>query len=215
MGKVTDSLLSGTRGRTGRIVVTNIQGNEISRMRPRRGNRNLTPKQILVTQRFNDAIQFIQGYKNIAKNYYGKRNGLKSAYNMALGNLIKSMPLDTVNLTYQMNYDAIQFTRGNLPEPQPIGWQSDQPLTIAIAWQNNAIVPEQELDTLCVMISEDGVEKPTTTIIQTQAIRAEEETTIEVLPRYQGKTLHVWITFINPTQMVASNSVYLGTIDVA
>ena len=48
MGKITDSLLSGTRGRTGRIVVSNIEGHEISRMRPRKSNRISTPKQQVI-----------------------------------------------------------------------------------------------------------------------------------------------------------------------
>lgn len=61
MGKITDSLLSGTRGRTGRIVVSNIEGNEISRMRPRKTNRIPTPKQQVIKNRFNFAVQFIQG----------------------------------------------------------------------------------------------------------------------------------------------------------
>jgi len=35
MGKVTDSVLGGTKGRTGRIVIANVFGKEISKMRPR------------------------------------------------------------------------------------------------------------------------------------------------------------------------------------
>lgn len=36
MGKLYDSLLSGTSGRTGRIVVANVFGNEITRIRPKK-----------------------------------------------------------------------------------------------------------------------------------------------------------------------------------
>ena len=67
MGKITDSLLSGTRGRTGRIVVSNIEGNEISRVRPRKSNRIATPKQQVIINRFNFAVQMMKGYKTLAK----------------------------------------------------------------------------------------------------------------------------------------------------
>lgn len=35
MGKVIDSIISGTSGRTGRIVIANVNGYEISRIRPK------------------------------------------------------------------------------------------------------------------------------------------------------------------------------------
>ena len=44
MGKIYDSLLSGSSGRTGRVVIANINGHEISRIRPRK--RTKTPTEI-------------------------------------------------------------------------------------------------------------------------------------------------------------------------
>ncbi|MGV0919310.1 hypothetical protein ACTS94_02810 [Empedobacter falsenii] len=57
--------MSGTRGRKGRIIVSNVDGVQISCMRPRKANRIATPKQQLVKDRFNFASRFIQGYKTM------------------------------------------------------------------------------------------------------------------------------------------------------
>lgn len=214
MGKVTDSLLSGTRGRTGRIVVSNIQGNEISRVRPIKRSRPLTPKQQLVTARFNAAIQFIQGYKTLVKSYYGKRKGLKSPYNIAMSNLIKAMPLDTENLLFTINYQSIMFTKGNLPEPQVTAFSSVAPLTIELNWNNNALTQEQANDQLYVMLTEVDSETNTTSVIQTMAKRSDESYEIELLPNYAGVDVHLWISFINPTLQDASNSISLGTLTI-
>ena len=39
MGKVTDSLISGSSGRTGRVVVANVNGIEILKIRPKKSSK--------------------------------------------------------------------------------------------------------------------------------------------------------------------------------
>ena len=51
MGKIYDSLLSGTSGRTGRIVVANMFGNEFTKIRPRKRTSAPSAKQLLIYQR--------------------------------------------------------------------------------------------------------------------------------------------------------------------
>lgn len=215
MGKVTDSLLSGTSGRTGRIVVSNVHGHEISRIRPKRGNRTTTPKQQLIKDRFMFAINFIQGYKQIVKEYYGKRNGLKSPYNMAMSNLLKAISLDVDNLTFNLNPTQVAFTKGTLLPPQPLGIASNNPNEFTINWDNNANTTEQEEDVLYIMLAEGTPQSLTTTVFQTAVTRAEETITVQLLPMYQGMELHVWISFVNPIEKIASNSTYIGTVTIS
>ncbi len=67
-----------------------------------------------------------------------KRAGLKSPYNQAMANLLQSMPCNMDTLTFSIDYDAIQFTKGNLLEPQPVNVIADDPLSVTITWTNNA-----------------------------------------------------------------------------
>ena len=90
MGKVYDSLLSGTSGRTGKIVVANMFGNEVSKIRPRRRTSAPTPKQQLIQQRMTLSAEFMQSYRGYACQHFGKRIGMKSCYNLAMTNLMSS-----------------------------------------------------------------------------------------------------------------------------
>ena len=214
MGKITDSLLSGTRGRTGRIVVSNIQGHEISRMRPRKTARTATPKQQLVKERFNFAVKFIQGYKTVVKEYYGKRVGLKSPYNVAMSNLLKSIKLDVTDLTFSVNHEEIMFTKGNLLEPQPSSITSDDPLTVNVNWMDNSTDTLDENDNLYVMYAEENQDKLLSTVVKTTALRKDESVAFQLLPKFQGVDLHIWVSFVNPILLEASNSIYLGLVTV-
>ncbi|MGV0980054.1 DUF6266 family protein [Empedobacter falsenii] len=214
MGKITDSLLSGTRGRTGRIVVSNIEGHEISRMRPRKSNRIPTPKQQIIKDRFNFAVQFIQGYKTLAKTYYGKRSGLKSPYNQAMANLLQSMPCNMDTLTFSIEYDAIQFTKGSLLEPQPVNVTADDPLSATITWSNNATELLDQNDTLVILYAEDGSTKAQSIVVQTTVKRSEESYVLQFLPKFQGTDIHIWMSFLSTIKQEASPSIYLGQITV-
>ncbi|VDH17452.1 Uncharacterised protein [Algoriella xinjiangensis] len=214
MGKITDSLLSGTRGRTGRIVVSNIEGHEISRMRPRKSNRISTPKQQVIKNRFNFAVQFIQGYKTLAKTYYGKRSGLKSPYNQAMSNLLQAISCDMDTLTFSIQYNNIQFTKGNLLEPQPLNVTADDPLSATITWTNNAIELADQNDVLIIMYAEDDSTKAQSTVVQTAVKRSEETYTLQFLPKYQGTDVHVWMSFLSVIKQDAAPSIYLGQVTV-
>ena len=214
MGKITDSLLSGTRGRTGRIVVSNIEGHEISRMRPRKSNRISTPKQQVIKNRFNFAVQFIQGYKTLAKTYYGKRSGLKSPYNQAMSNLLQAISCDMDTLTFSIQYNNIQFTKGNLLEPQPVNITADDPLSATITWVNNATELVDQNDVLIIMYAEDDSTKAQSTVVQTAVKRSEETYTLQFLPKYQGTDVHVWMSFLSVIKQDAAPSIYLGQVTV-
>lgn len=215
MGKVTDSLLAGTQGRTGRVVISNIQGHEISRARPRRRNRTSTPAQQLVKNRFNFAINLIQGYKEVAKQFYGKRAGLKSPYNMAMGNLLKAAPLDTENLMFTFRPELVEFTKGNLPQPQPIGLTSNNPLEVTINWQNNGFEPEHDNNTLYIMYAEGTPTQLKSAIHKANATRADETYTFLLPPNLQGAEIYCWISFVDSNSKEAAISAYLGTITVS
>ncbi len=88
MGKISDSLLGGTNGRTGRIVVANVYGNEITRIRPKKMSKKPTVKQELIQSRMRQSASFMESYKGYACKHYGVRIGMKSCYNLAMTNLM-------------------------------------------------------------------------------------------------------------------------------
>lgn len=60
MGKLYNSLLSVISGRTGRIVVANVYGNEITRIRSKKRTSPPSAKQLLVQNPMKRCAEFMQ-----------------------------------------------------------------------------------------------------------------------------------------------------------
>ena len=214
MGRITDSIISGTTGRTGRIVVANINGIEISRIRPKKTTKPPSAKQNLVKKRFNQSVIFIQSYKEYAKAFYGTRVKLRSSYNQAMSNIINALELDMDNLTIIPHYNKIQFSKGIGIKPIPTAISSPTTLKILIDWENNAPNSDAENDYLVILLAEDQELENETIFLETTAQRKDLSYEFSVLPRYQNKEMHVWIAFVNEDNLFASNSTYIGTVTV-
>lgn len=76
MSKLNDSLLLGSSGRTGRLVVANVNGTEILRVRARKSTKPVSPKQELIWTRMKTYYAFLESYKNYASAFFGVRVGL-------------------------------------------------------------------------------------------------------------------------------------------
>lgn len=210
MSKLTDSLLSGSRGRIGRLVVANVYGTEILKSRPRKRTGNPTAKQVLVQNRMKQCGDFISGYRNFAKMYYGKRQGLKSCFNLAMTNLMNSHVLQYGTMTIVPNYPAIEFARGELLGVTPIGLSSPAAATLKADWADNSAGDAlRATDQIQLLYLSEGEAK--TVLIQNVAPRSAATCTV-TLPAYlSGKTLHVWLTFLSADGLTVSTSSYLGS----
>ena len=211
MGKLNDSLLSGSSGRTGRLVVANVSGTEILRARPRKRTGQATPKQLLVQNRMTQAYNFVSAYSAFAKDYFGKRVGMRSRFNQAMTNVLAAFKLDFLTLTIVPVYSEIEFARGSLLAANPTALTATVAGNFTIDWFNNAAGnPEREIDELQVLYYAVDEKKPI--FLENAGLRADGTIDIPVAPTLQGKTLHVWIAFRSTVLMEASTSAYVGTV---
>lgn len=211
MGKLYDSLLSGTSGRTGRIVVANVYGHEFTKIRPRKRTSPPTIKQKLIQDRMKDCATFMQSYRGYACNYFGNRIGMKSSYNLAMTNLMNNFNIDFVASTVTVNYPGILFSKGSLLSPVSNPLALPTATTLEVSWQDNSgINVERQQDQAQILIAaEDDIN---TTFIENAAVRMDASYTVNLPVHLQGKTLHVWMAFKNQDETNASNSLYLGSI---
>jgi hypothetical protein len=211
MGKVYDSLLSGTSGRTGKIVVANMFGNEVSKIRPRRRTSAPTPKQQLIQQRMTLSAEFMQSYRGYACQHFGKRIGMKSCYNLAMTNLMSSFVIDHVAGTITPQYPAISFSRGTLLAAVPLTLALPTPETLTVTWQDNSAGdPDRVSDWVQVLIA--AKDEPLTSFVENAAQRNTGTYTANLPAQMVGKDLHVWLAFRDIAGELVSNSVYAGTI---
>jgi len=212
MGKVRDSIISGTSGRTGRVVIANVNGYEISRIRPKKTSKPPSPKQMLIKDRFNKSVIFMQSYKEYAKQFFGVKVGLRSTYNSAMSNIMKALECDMDNLQIIPHYNQISFSKGNGLDPYPTAISSPNPLSLQIDWENNGTGTVSEEDFLVVLLAEDQELNSNTLFFQTTTTRLDQTHQITLLPRYGNKEMHVWIAFLEQNNAFASNSIYIGQI---
>ena len=214
MGKVTDSILGGTRGRTGRVVIANVFGTEISRIRPKKSEKPATPKQALVQERMRLSALFISGYKSFAIKYFGERSGLKSRYNLAMTNILNAYQIDFVGLTIERMFENIIFSKGDLPEVPLNNFTSAAAATFTVTWEDNSDGTDAlATDEICLLYCAAGNNKPK--LLRNIATRIDGTVTVNLLPKFVGKTVHVWLGLINVEGTRVSISEYVGNVVVS
>lgn len=210
MGKLYDSLLSGTSGRTGRIVVANVYGNEITRIRPKRRSAQPTSKQLLIQNRMKRCAEFMQSYKGYACKHFGIRSGMRSCYNLAMTNLMENFGIDYAAGTITPDYPKLFFSRGNLAAPVPLSPKLSGD-SLDIIWQDNSGGDqERQSDLAQVLIAAEG--ETFTFFVENAAIRSQGSYTANLPFSFQGKVLHVWLAFRSEDGASVSNSQYAGSI---
>ncbi|WP_038331104.1 DUF6266 family protein [Empedobacter falsenii] len=211
MGKINDSLLSGTSGRTGRIVVANVFGNEISKIRPRKRSKKPSLKQQMIQQRMKKCAEFMASYRSFACNHFGRRVGMTSCYNLAMTNLLENFVINHANQSFNINYPAISFARGNLLGIIGVTFNMPSTDSLEINWQNNAgSITERENDWLQVLF---GVEDQSNTIfLENVAMRSSETYTAIIPPIENGNTVHVWLSFRSEDNSDVSTTFYAGSL---
>lgn len=214
MGKLNDSLLSGSSGRTGRLVVANVAGTEILRVRPRKKTKEPSAKQLLIQERMKKCYDFILPYKAYASLYFGYRQGMRSSYNQAITNLLNSFKIDFNLMTIIPDFPEIQFSNGSLLAPIPTDIRSDNPAEITVEWYNNAAGnPDRLTDKLQLLYYDSTQKSPV--FLGNMAERTDTQITVNVPPYLTGKELQVWIAFLSEDGMQASVSSYAGSVLVS
>lgn len=213
MGKLSDSLLSGSNGRTGRLVVANVLGIEVIRMRPRRRTNQPSDKQSLIQQRMKKCLDFIGGYSAFACKHFGYRVGLRSCYNLAMNNLLLAFKVDYTSMTITPTYSEIAFSKGALLQPLPTGLSASTVGTFDIEWYNNAPAGSiRENDDLQVLFLQDNAITPI--LMENMAKRIDTTVSIPIPVYLQGQKIHVWIAFRAADTPEVANSIYVGEIQL-
>lgn len=211
MGKIYDSLLAGTSERTGRIVVANVYGNEISRIRPRKHTSTPSAKQELIRLRMKECALFISSYRGYACSYFGNRVGLKSCYVQALTNLLENFVIDYAAASITINYARIMFSKGNLLAPVMNAISLPAANTLSVSWNDNSAGdPDRENDLVQILVAAIG--SSNTLFIENAATRSEASCSITLPENMQGVILHVWLVFRSQDGETASNPLYMGSL---
>ncbi|SHJ88764.1 DUF6266 family protein [Epilithonimonas mollis] len=214
MGKVTDSILGGTTGRTGRVVIANVFGTEISRIRPKKNDKPATPKQALVKERMRLAALFISSYKAFASQYFGERSGLRSRYNQAMTNIMNAYHIDFTTFSIDRANEEIIFSKGDLPEVTLSSLISTTASTFTVTWEDNSDGTDAlATDEVYILYCAEDENRPK--LLRHIATRTDGATTVTLLNKYTGKTIHVWLCLVKADGTKVSISDYAGNVVIS
>ena len=214
MGKLNDSLLSGSSGRTGRLVVANVAGLEILKHRPRRRQATTNPRQLLIQQRMKVAYSFLTSYKHFATLYFGRKIGMRSQYNLAMANVLTAFKLDYTLMQIIPTYSEIAFARGTRHQAIATGLVSSAPNSFELQWMDNSGGnPLLQSDMAQILYAAEG--ENTSVFLGDIATRLETSYTASLTPDWSGKTVHVWLAFLAADGSAVSNSVYAGSVVIS
>lgn len=213
MGKIVDSPLEGTTGRTGRFVIANVGGVEIIRRRPKNTSKKISNKQQLIRDRFKNATNFMAAYNSYSSLYFGKPIKNKSRHSQASSNAMSSFLLDFNTNTWSIDNENLMFSKGKLLPAFPLQITSPNPGEIQITWTDNSEGDtERETDELQVLVAINQTTKGY--LFKNVAQRVTGVATLQVPLRFHNNEIVVWIAFANHNLGIASNSEYFGTINI-
>ena len=211
MGKLSDSLLSGSNGRTGRLVVANVAGTEILRVRPRKRTAPPTNKQVLVQTRMKRSYDFVSSYKVFAQSWFGNPVGMKSRFIQAMTNVLNAMKINFTTMTITFVYAEVEFAQGPLMPAVPVGLTAPAANSFTVEWFDNSEGDAaREADQLQLLYYAEDERK--SVFLSNAATRADATYTAAVAPNLSGKTVHVWIAFRGDLPLKVSNSSYVGSV---
>ena len=210
MAKLINSLLSGSSGKIGQIVVVQLGDQEIIRALPKK-RAGSSVEQLLVQHRMKMVYAFLSGYGNYARKFFGQKVGVRSCYNFAMTSILKAFKLDYENNRLDPVYSEIEFSSGSLLPPVPAQLTSAEPEWLTLTWVDNAAGnPERATDQVQLLYCVGGEKTPV--FIENAARRSDAVFTLALPPGLSGKTLHVWMAFRNVAQTEVSDSAYCDSL---
>lgn len=211
MGKVNDAILAGTSGRTGRVVIANVNGIEYTRIRPKKTAKMPTQKQLLIQQRMKLTTEFMGSYRAFACKHFGHRIGAKSSYNLAMTNVLDNFEINFETSEMTLHYPQLAFSKGKLPTFYLKELTKPEPLTVEVTWfDNSGTNPERATDLLqIVLVAQDEYESY---FFEDLAPRNAGTFSLPIPNQLAEKTLHLYAAFKSTDEELVSNSAYIGSV---
>ena len=210
MARLKSGILDGFSGKVGKVVGGNWRGVDYMRSIGSKRRNAKTPKQeeqqakFTVASEFSTSMSdvFTLGFKDYAIRMTGRNYGQS---------LVLKDAIDGANPDFKIAYDRVLVSKGNLPNVEGLAASSPKESTLQITWSGT---------------EENGKEKPTDvailvaycpelkrTVFKHGATRNTGTTELSV-PKFKGRKVQTWITFMSANGKLMATSVYTGEVAI-
>lgn len=212
MATFEKGILGGFSGKVGNVVGARWRGRNVMRSLPQRGDYTPTENQILQRERFKTVVEFLNPIKGLLSQFFGKKQGDKSPYNLATSYHLKDALIQVGNV-FEIDYPKVLISKGDLrgidsPVITPAANQ-----VVNILWTDNSGQGNANaLDQLVVVFF-----APSLNLFQTyENVSAREDESAQMtLPAFfAGAEVQTWVTFVTDSGTTAATSLYLGAVTI-
>lgn len=212
MATFEKGILGGFSGKVGNVVGARWRGRNVMRSLPQRGNYTPTEEQLIQREKFKAVIDFLNPIKDVESKYFGKKQGDKSAYNLATSYHLKEALIDT-GTGYVIDYPKVMIGKGDLRGIENPSLTAAPAQVLDLSWNDNSGQGNANpLDSLVVVVY---APEPKLYQVYDPAGTREEAAINLPLPAFMsGFEVQVWATFADTSAKVAAISTYLGAVTV-
>jgi hypothetical protein len=214
MGTFSKGILGGFSGKVGNVVGARWRGKNVMRSLPTPGNHIPSEAQLDQRNRFATTVKFLTPLKLILSAYFGKPQGDKSNYNLAVSYHIKNALLQNGPTEFVIDYQKVLIAKGDLRGISNGAVTLDANQTLSLSWDDNSGQGNAAAtDNLVVVVYCEALDLFETA----NPAGTRDETTIQLpLPAYwAGQEVQVWASFVTENAKLAATSTYLGAVTLA
>jgi hypothetical protein len=210
MGKMNNGILDDFSGKVGKVVGSNWRGVGIMRSKARKRKGANTPKQEEQQAKFKVAASFTQtmhdllllGFKDQAVRMTGSNYGLS---------LILKDAIVGTNPDFKIAYDRVLVSKGRLPNVEEPVVSSPKESTIQFTWKDTFENGKEKTTDVAILVAH--CPELNRTVFKPGATRDTKTAELSV-PRFKGKVVHTWITFMSANGKLMATSEYTGEVTI-
>ena len=211
MGKIQIGILGGFQGKVGTVIGSTWRGEDIIRAKPRKRADNPTEQQKLQRLKFKAVSEFLNPLRSTVSKYFGNEAGVKSTYNLATSYHL----LDAVEVTGEVAeilYPRVMVAKGTLfgfqnPTSQNTGTD------VTLQWEDNSAFGNAGAEDAVSLVFYSETLK-VFWVYENAATRLNLTVAVTLPQNLAGTEVHAYAFLYSEKSRMASNSVYLGSIDL-
>lgn len=212
MGKISQGILGGFRGKVGNVIGGNWKGIDYMRVKPASVANPQTEGQMDQRSRFNTVLKFLQPMKEVVKigfkNYAVKMSEFNSAMSYTLKNALTGDYPD-----FTIDYAAALLAKGTLLTALNGAAESNVANSIAFTWTDNSNDVDALATDIAIVVAYNPAKDEASYLVS--GTRADGNLTLLLPERFTGDEVQCYLAFKAAAGTKVSNSIYLGAVTVA
>lgn len=211
MAKIRKGILGGFTGKVGTVIGYNWRGQDMMRALPTKSKKVPSPLQLEQQEKFTLVMLFLNPIRPFLDLYYQRRQGLKSRFNMAVGQTLKHAVIPDPGGGFMLDYSKVLISTGSLRILEGAGATAKADTVLGLTWtdtsgQGNAVETDQLIG-ICYCPDLNSYH-----LFEQVAERADESIDLPMPAEFSGREAHVWVSMVSSSGKRAAMSTYLGLV---